>query len=409
MPKAGDPEFETYKMDPRRIGNSWVDAIALEPLTGDAVWPDSGEGTQLILQNSHGGGNDVPEWSLVTDAHAFLGEHSFIAYTKDITSSSRNYAEISWTVVAGPAGGVLSFAAFGSIFAPLDILEFRVDGVPQVALTIPTTDWEEHFINIEPGKHSLKWRLLKNAPGLSDEIIDNMEAPEGYQGYAKIDGIKYVENEVYMTSTTSTSSISSTTTILPDTTTEATSTTEMTSTTTETTTSTTTVASDETMVSTSETPMQEAKAEVTTSTTSTTTVASDPTSTSTTSTEPVQEAQSTATGCPEGLKPVDGLPNCCLEEPNYLGDGACDPSAPYNTEECAFDLGDCCYETCNTDSPYGCLTVEGNAEEVGPFGFFCLDPRYSVIDEEKCKVENRGWIGDGGCDAEGGYNTEECK
>lgn len=106
---------------------------------------------------------------------------------------------------------------------------------------------------------------------------------------------------------------------------------------------------------------------------------------------------------------MDGLPNCCLEEPNYLGDGACDPSAPYNTEECAFDLGDCCYETCNTDSPYGCLTVEGNAEEVGPFGFFCLDPRYSVIDEEKCKVENRGWIGDGGCDAEGGYNTEECK
>ena len=53
--------------------------------------------------------------------------------------------------------------------------------------------------------------------------------------------------------------------------------------------------------------------------------------------------------------------------------------------------------------------MEGNAEEVGPFGFFCLDPRFSVIDEENCKVENRGWIGDGGCDAEGGYNTEECK
>ncbi len=413
FPKEGDPEFKTYKMDPRRIGNSWVDAVALEPLTGDVVWPDSGEGAQMILQNSRGG-NEVANWSLVTDAHAFLGEHSFIAYTKDITSSSRNYAEISWTVVAGPAGGVLSFAAFGSIFAPLDILEFRVDGVPQVALTVPTSDWEEHYMNIEPGKHTLKWRLLKNAPGLSDEIIDNLDFPEGYQGYAKIDGIKYVENQVYMTSTTSTSTSSTTTDVPASTTTafaEVASTTEITSTTTEAnpTTTSTTVATDELSVSTSEAPMQEAKAEVTTSTTSTTAFHTDPASTTSSSTEPVQEQGSAAPGCAEGLKPVDGLPNCCLEEPNYLGDGACDPSGPYNTEECAFDLGDCCYETCNKDSPYGCLTVEGNADEVGPFGFFCLDPRYSIIDEEKCKVENRGWIGDGGCDAEGGYNTKECK
>ncbi|KAL7442106.1 hypothetical protein ACHAXH_006642 [Discostella pseudostelligera] len=412
MPKEGDPEFETYTMDPRRVGNSWVDAIELLPLTGDMVWPDGGEDAQAILRNSRGG-DDVAQWSLVTDGHAFLGDHSFIAYTKDITSSSRNYAEISWTVVAGPAGGVLSFAAFGSIFAPLDILEFRVDGVPEVALTVPTSDWEEYFVNIEPGRHSLKWRLLKNAPGLSDDIIDNLDVPEGYQGYAKIDGIKYVENQVYLTSTTSTSSAaegsSTTTTEIPATSTESSATTastiaaaEIASETTEATPTTTSI---DVTTTTSELPMQESKAEVTTSTSST---AADASSTSTTSTEPVQEQGPTSTGCPDGLKPVDGLPNCCLEEPNYLGDGACDHSAPYNTEECAFDLGDCCYETCNKDSPYGCLTVEGNAEEVGPFGFFCLDPRFSVIDEENCKVENRGWIGDGGCDAEGGYNTEEC-
>lgn len=406
MPKEGDPEFETYTMDPRRVGNSWVDAIELLPLTGDMVWPDSGEGAQAILRNSRGG-DDVAQWSLVTDGHAFLGEHSFIAYTKDITSSSRNYAEISWTVVAGPAGGVLSFAAFGSIFAPLDILEFRVDGVPEVALTIPTSDWEEYFVNIEPGRHSLKWRLLKNAPGLSDEIIESLDVPEGYQGYAKIDGVKYVENQVYLTSTTSTSSaaeVSSTTTTEIPASTESSAKTEPASETTEATPTTTT--STAVTTTTSEPPMQESKAEVTTSTSST---AADASPTSTTSTEPVQEQGSTSTGCPDGLKPVDGLPNCCLEIPNYLGDGACDHSAPYNTEECAFDLGDCCYETCNKDSPYGCLTVEGNAEDVGPFGFFCLDPRYSIIDEENCKVENRGWIGDGGCDAEGGYNTEECK
>ena len=52
---------------------------------------------------------------------------------------------------------------------------------------------------------------------------------------------------------------------------------------------------------------------------------------------------------------------------------------------------------------------DGNEEEVGPFGFFCIDPRHSIIDEEKCNVENREWLGDGGCDTEGGYNTEECE
>mmetsp|Transcript_2796 Transcript_2796/g.5539 ORF Transcript_2796/g.5539 Transcript_2796/m.5539 type:complete len:362 (-) Transcript_2796:64-1149(-) len=112
--------------------------------------------------------------------------------------------------------------------------------------------------------------------------------------------------------------------------------------------------------------------------------------------------------CPEGLQSVDGLPGCCVPEPNYLGDGACDPWAPYNTESCAFDLGDCCKDTCNKDSAYGCDTKEGG--EYGPFGFFCIDTRskYFGIDEAACQVENREWIGDGGCDADGGYNTPEC-
>ncbi len=52
---------------------------------------------------------------------------------------------------------------------------------------------------------------------------------------------------------------------------------------------------------------------------------------------------------------------------------------------------------------------DGNVDGLGPFGFFCINPQYLVIDEEKCVVENREWIGDGGCDAKGGYNMEECE
>lgn len=121
---------------------------------------------------------------------------------------------------------------------------------------------------------------------------------------------------------------------------------------------------------------------------------------------------STSGGCPAGLSPVQGLPGCCVEEPDYLGDGACDPWSPYNTEECMYDLGDCCASTCDPTAAYGCDTAEGDVgpdgSPIGPFGFYCLDPRHSVIDESACDVENREWIGDGGCDAEGGYNTAEC-
>jgi len=120
------------------------------------------------------------------------------------------------------------------------------------------------------------------------------------------------------------------------------------------------------------------------------------------------EAAPAVGGCPPGLQEVEGLPGCCVEEPNYLGDGACDPWEPYNTEVCGFDLGDCCPDTCNEDSPYGCHTKEG--ADYGPFGFFCLDTRSSsmIVDVEKCNVENREWIGDGGCDGDSEYNTPEC-
>jgi hypothetical protein len=108
--------------------------------------------------------------------------------------------------------------------------------------------------------------------------------------------------------------------------------------------------------------------------------------------------------CPDGLLPVEDLKGCCVPDPSFLGDGACDPNSPYNTAECGYDRGDCCRETCNTDTTYGCKAKEG--DEFGPFGFYCLDPQHAYIDEKECKTENREWIGDGGCDPE--YNTKAC-
>jgi hypothetical protein len=348
---------------------------------------------------------------------------------------------------------------------------------------------------IEAGKHIVTWKLVKNVASLSQDILKDVGTPDNYQGYAKIDAIMFVNNQVHSTSSTTTSTTSTPATTTTTTMTTEATTTEAITTTTEapveviTTTeipppppdddeedippppnddeedippppndddkleeeaTTTDIPpppdDDDDAATTTETSPPDDIEEVTaietippdegTSTTFATfaipepptdTTAEDDTSASEPEAPVMEELNSEATTigsvtannetilpavtgvCPEGLVSVDGLPNCCVEDPLYLGDGACDPRAPYNTEECAFDLGDCCYESCNRETAYGCLTVDGNIDEVGPFGFFCLDPRYSIIDEAKCVVENREWIGDGGCDVDGGYNTEECK
>ena len=109
--------------------------------------------------------------------------------------------------------------------------------------------------------------------------------------------------------------------------------------------------------------------------------------------------------CPDGLQSVQGMPGCCLPEVAYLGDGACDPDAPYNTAECNWDGGDCCKETCNFDTNYGCANEA--SQGYGPFGYFCLNPDLEeYINPDECTVSDRTRLGDGRCDPD--YNTEEC-
>ena len=63
--------------------------------------------------------------------------------------------------------------------------------------------------------------------------------------------------------------------------------------------------------------------------------------------------------CAEGTLSVTGLDGCCVPDPSFLGDGACDPYEPYNTEACGYDLGDCCKDTCNPHATFGCNSKEG--------------------------------------------------
>merc|ERR1712226_1400275 len=118
-----------------------------------------------------------------------------------------------------------------------------------------------------------------------------------------------------------------------------------------------------------------------TTTVADTTVAADTTALAATTTMPTPS-------CPDGLQSVEGMEGCCLPEIAYLGDGACDPDTPYNTPECNFDGGDCCRETCNFDSNYGCANEA--SQGYGPFGFFCLNPELDeYVDPNECTVDDR--------------------
>ncbi|KAL7473604.1 hypothetical protein ACHAXS_014064 [Conticribra weissflogii] len=111
--------------------------------------------------------------------------------------------------------------------------------------------------------------------------------------------------------------------------------------------------------------------------------------------------------CGEGLMQLEGYPHCCVPNTAFIGDGACDPYEPYNTEACGFDGGDCCKETCNEDSPFGCKAKAGGEfDGYGPFGFFCLDPtQASSINDNHCIGVDRERIGDGKCNPGSEYNS----
>jgi hypothetical protein len=432
----GLPEDQS-QIDPRREGNSWIDDIKLTPYTGDYAMSE-GEVDKFDMRDG------VAPWTVVQDPNAFDGDKSLIAYTQDIVSNQGSI-EMSWTIVVSPDGGTVSFAAYASVYAPHDVLEFRIDNDPKVAITTPSSSWQEFEVEVDPGKHVCTWRLVKNVPGLNQYVIEDVDVPEGYQGYVKVDGIKYDDNMKDDITTTEpptepTTTTSIVTTTQEPTTTSITSTSEAVSTTVAESTQaqTTTTTSESTDASSTNAPEEETSTAATESDSSSSSAATSTEATqesgtsstaesassttesasagtsSTTSASTTKSASSTTEsasppdGCPDGTQEVDGLPGCCVEEANYLGDGACDPWEPYNTEACGFDLGDCCHDTCNEDSPYGCHTKEG--ADYGPFGFFCIDQRSSsiVMDVEKCQVENREWIGDGGCDADSEYNTPEC-
>ncbi|GMH84780.1 hypothetical protein TL16_g10024 [Triparma laevis f. inornata] len=90
-------------------------------------------------------------------------------------------------------------------------------------------------------------------------------------------------------------------------------------------------------------------------------------------------------------------PDCHVDNPSWVGDGHCD-HCEYNTEECGWDGGDCCSETCTDTPSYLCA---GNKNH-------CLDPSTNEYKQEMLIILecDEFFIGNGYCDQQN--NNEVC-
>jgi len=328
-------------------------------------------------------------------------------------------AAMSISVIAGPLGGTLHYSIYSNVHVPIEVLEISIDDNPVMAVTSATPDWEESTLDIPPGDHSVIFTYISNPSSLS---VSELEAL-GNPGTLMIDGLKFVNTGDHRLSLEPTTSPTLNESDAPT----LGSTVKL-------------IASNPVVQNYCALSLEEIKdtcgtintpptcndddepcptgtfcwgnvvCDTPVETTSAAQVQITPFASATISEEVEEDELKLSKGdeisqaCPDGLLAVEDLKGCCVPDPSFLGDGACDPNAPYNTAECGYDRGDCCRETCDTDTTYGCTAKEG--DEFGPFGFYCLDPQYAYIDEEECKTENREWIGDGGCDPE--YNTKAC-
>jgi len=454
-----------------------LDAIVMEALTGDV------EVTEENLEDIATGevpvsqavipsldimeGGSVVGWNAVYDGG--VGGFVLLASTEEMALSNDDgggddgkRAGMSFTIITGSEGGVVSFDLFSSVFTPLDVLEIAVDDIPVIIETSMSEDWKNESIELRPGKHVVTFHHIANPANMPDGMMEQMVTPDGYEGVSKIRGLKYKDNAVPALDESSSTNEEKTEEEGDESPIEVTTMTvpskmsEMSQEVQEDLVTITlaaqnycgtvndnireTCAQDDAVTCNAGDPACpsgtvcfgniECEVQVTTSTSSTNesstnaptlalttsiptpgTITQPPTDIPTFSTDDNDGGNETGFGCAEGTTAVPGLAGCCVADPSFLGDGACDPWPPYNTAECGYDLGDCCKESCNPDSAFGCNAKEG--DPYGPFGFFCLDPQFSKIDAAACNVENREWIGDGGCDSDSnipecGYDNGDC-
>lgn len=185
---APDDVISTVPQPPYRVGEAWLDNVALLPSTKPFVedWETQDFATNGWVLSGDG------DWS-ITDTNAQGGTYSATVSSADISESTGS-ASLSKDIIT-EKGGTLSYWILPSVSGPFDVVNVLVDDVIVFSYSSVESDWLTQEIQIQPGKRELRFELQKNPGAIPEESVAAVPKPDGHLGQVWLDTISFTSNE----------------------------------------------------------------------------------------------------------------------------------------------------------------------------------------------------------------------
>eukprot|EP00804_Cyclotella_cryptica_P007651 CCRYP_015237-RA/>CCRYP_015237-RA protein AED:0.25 eAED:0.25 QI:697/1/1/1/0.5/0.33/3/128/649 len=184
---APDDVISSVPPPPYRVGEAWLDNVALLPSTQSFVedWE-----TQDFTTNNWILSGDA-DWT-ITDTNKQDGSYSATVSSSDIPASSGD-ARLSIDIIT-EQGGTMTYWILPSVAGPFDIVNVLVDDVIVYSYSNVETNWVTADIQIQPGKREVTFELVKNPGAIPDEDISTIPKPDGHLGQVWLDTITFNTN-----------------------------------------------------------------------------------------------------------------------------------------------------------------------------------------------------------------------
>ena len=182
-----DDSLATIPQPPYRVGEAWVDNVALLPATQSFV--EDFESQDFSTNNWILSGD--ADWT-ITDTNAQDGSYSATVSSSDITEST-GFARLSIDIIT-EQGGTLSYWILPSVAGPFDIAHVFVDDVIVFTYSNLESNWVTQEIQIQPGKREVTFELQKNPGGIPENDIASIPKPDGHLGQVWLDTISFTTN-----------------------------------------------------------------------------------------------------------------------------------------------------------------------------------------------------------------------
>ena len=182
-----DAVLATFPQPPYRVGEAWVDNVALLPATQSFL--EDFESQDFSTNNWILSGD--ADWT-ITDTKAQDGSYSATVSSSDITEPTGS-ARLSIDIIT-EQGGTLFYWILPSVAGTLDITNVLVDDVIVFTYSNLESNWITQAIKIQPGKREVTFELQKNPFGIPENVISSIPKPDGHLGQVWLDTISFTTN-----------------------------------------------------------------------------------------------------------------------------------------------------------------------------------------------------------------------